>query len=103
MDLNENGEVYLIQGDPTTLFDPHDNPDEDIQNQLVNWIYNGWEFTAEKDGQTKTYGPTKYVNDDLKKFLNPLIAQGWTLTMNSRDCGQWVGRYPLRLSAPPEK
>ena len=100
VDLNENGEVYLIQGDPTTLFDPHDNPDEDIQNQLVNWIYNGWEFTAEKDGQTKTYGPTKYVNDDLKKFLNPLIAQGWTLTMNSRDCGQWVGRYPITIIGP---
>ena len=100
VDLDGNGEVYLIQGEPAVLFDPHDNPDEDIQNQLVNWVYNGWVFTAEKDGETKTYGPTKYVDDSLKAFLNPLIAQGWELTMNSRDCGEWVGCYPIYIIGP---
>ena len=30
VDLDGNGEVYLIQGEPAVLFDPHDNPDEDI-------------------------------------------------------------------------
>ena len=92
VDLDEKGEVHLIQGDPTTLFDPHDNPDTAIQNQLRYWVYNGWVFTAEKDGETTTYGPTKYVNDDLKEFLNPLIADHWTLTMNSRDSGYY--NYP---------
>ena len=46
-------------------------------------------FTAEKDGETETYGPTKYVDDSLKAFLNPLIADNWTLTMNSKSCGYY--------------
>ena len=100
VDLDGNGEVYLIQGSGTTLYDPHDNPDTAIQNQLKYWVYKGWAFTAEKDGETETYGPTKYVDDDLRAFLNPLIAQGWELTMNSRDCGEWVGCYPITIIGP---
>ena len=89
VDLDGNGEVYLIQGSGTTLYDPHDNPDTAIQNQLKYWVYKGWVFTAEKDGETETYGPTKYVDDSLKAFLNPLIADNWTLTMNSKSCGYY--------------
>ena len=89
VDLDGNGEVYLIQGSGTILYDPHDNPDTAIQNQLKYWVYKGWVFTAEKDGETKTYGPTKYVDDSLKAFLNPLIADNWTLTMNSKSCGYY--------------
>ena len=89
VDLYENGEVHLIQGNPTTLFDPRTNSDTAIQEQLRYWVYNGWEFTAEKDGETITYGPTKYVNNELKEFLNPLIADHWTLTMNSKSCGYY--------------
>jgi hypothetical protein len=100
VDLDGNGEVYLIQGSGTILYDPHDNPDTAIQNQLKYWVYKGWVFTAEKDGETETYGPTKYVDDDLRAFLNPLIAQGWELTMNSRDCGEWVGCYPITIIGP---
>ena len=100
VDLDGNGEVSLIQGSGTTLYDPHDNPDTAIQNQLKYWVYKGWVFTAEKGGETETYGPTKYVDDDLRAFLNPLIAQGWELTMNSRYCGEWVGCYPIYIIGP---
>ena len=101
IDLDENGEVYSIQGSTTTLYDPHDNADSAIQEQLTSWIYNGWVFTAEKDGETKTYGPTKDIDDGLKEFLNPKIKEGgWTLTMNSRDWGEWVGRYPIYIVGP---
>ena len=89
VDLDGNGEVSLIQGSDTTLYDPHDNPDTAIQNQLKYWVYKGWVFTAEKDGETKTYGPTKYVDDSLKAFLNLRIADNWTLTMNSKSCGYY--------------
>ena len=93
VDLNEDGTVYLIQGSDTTLFDPRTNPDTTIQNQLRYWVYNGWVFTAEKDGKTEAYGPTKVIDSNLKNFLNPKIKEGsWTLTMNSRDSGYY--NYP---------
>ena len=89
VNLNEKNEVYSIQGSTTTLYDPHDNPDAAIQNQLKYWVYNGWIFTATKGTDTKTYGPTKYVDEGLRNFLNPLIAENWTLTMNSKSCGYY--------------
>ena len=101
MELDGAGEVYSIQGSPTTLYDPHNNTDPAIREQLASWTYNGWVFTAEKNGQTKTYGPTKVIDSGLKEFLNPKIKEGgWTLTMNSRDCGKWVGRYPITIVGP---
>lgn len=97
VDLYEDGTVHLIQGSDTTLFDPRTNSDTTIQNQLRYWVYNGWEFTAEKDGETRTYGPTKDVDEGLRNFLNPLIAGYWTLTMNSKSCGYYD--YPDRGSS----
>lgn len=106
VDLDQNGEVCLIQGSPDTLFDPHDNDDPDIQEWLKYWIYNGWVFTAEKDGVEDTYNggePVTGIDEDLKAFLNDKIKGEWTLTMNSRDCGRWDGRYPITIIGPPEK
>lgn len=103
VDLDQNGEVCLIQGSPDTLFDPHDNDDPDIQEWLKYWIYNGWVFTAEKDGVEDTYNggePVTGIDEDLKAFLNDKIKGEWTLTMNSRDCGRWDGRYPITIIGP---
>ena len=88
VDLYEDGTVHQIQGSETTLFDPRTNPDTTIQKKLRYWIYNGWMFTAEKDGETENYGPTKAIDDGLKDFLNEKIEEGgWTLTMNSKSIG----------------
>ena len=90
VDLYEDGTVHQIQGSETTLFDPRTNPDTTIQKKLRYWIYNGWMFTAEKDGETENYGPTKVIDSALKVFLNPKIKEGgWTLTMNSKSCGYY--------------
>lgn len=100
IELDGAGEVYSIQDSTTTLYDPHNNTDPDIREQLTSWTYNGWVFTAEKGGQTETYGPTKDIDSNLKNFLNPKIKEGWTLTMNSRDYGKWSGRYPITIVGP---
>ena len=99
VDLYEDGTVHQIQGSETTLFDPRTNPDTTIQKKLRYWIYNGWMFTAEKDGETENYGPTKAIDDGLKDFLNEKIEEGgWTLTMNSENSGYWA--YPITIIGP---
>ncbi len=74
--LAEDGtvaEVQTAQAAPDgekELYDPRTNEDEEIRDQLANWVYNGWLFTAVRGEEVETYGPTKVLDDGLLDFLN---------------------------------
>nr|WP_325298585.1 S-layer homology domain-containing protein [uncultured Dysosmobacter sp.] len=90
--LDENKKVTAIQG-KTTLFDPHDN--SEAGDTLKYWVYNGWTFSAEKNGQKETFGTFKTLTAELAAWLSEKIndTEGvWKLTMDSRTPGYYS--YP---------
>ncbi len=86
IELNEDGSVAAIQGSDTTLYNPKDNPDAAVQEQLANWVYNGWLFTAVRGEEVETYGPTKVLDDGLLDFLN---AKCWTTACWTSSTPRW--------------
>ena len=63
----------VIQGSTDELYVP----------EKENWTYNGWTFTAEKNGQVITIGTFKTITDELTEALLAKVEEGWNLTMDS--------------------
>ncbi len=85
--------VESVQGSSGALF----NPKEGSNNAaaLTDWVYNGWLFTADFDGDNATYGPTKTLDEGLVDFLTAFIADGATLTMDSKTPGVYRQVEPI--------
>ena len=90
--IGEDSGNLVIQGSTGDLYDPHDDPN--AASQLTYWVYNGWLFTAVSTGPdgTTTYGPAKTIDGGLTAFLREAIAEGKTLTMDSKSVGSY--NYP---------
>jgi len=57
------------------------------------WQYEGWLFTAEKDGVTEELGIYKHVTPELFDALLPKMLEGWNITMDSDAPGREVHTY----------